>query len=101
MSNFFILPLYNSSNLQSITTVPADFFFFFQENSARANGHIFNVGNPNNEVTVKQLAEMMTEVCNERHPNVIMTILFPSDSDWQCMFPICFRCTARLVENPY
>ncbi|PON39578.1 NAD(P)-binding domain containing protein [Trema orientale] len=33
-----------------------------QENPARANGHIFNVGNPNNEVTVRQLAEMMTEV---------------------------------------
>ncbi|XP_058108934.1 UDP-D-apiose/UDP-D-xylose synthase 2 isoform X3 [Magnolia sinica] len=32
------------------------------ENPERANGHIFNVGNPNNEVTVKQLAEMMTEV---------------------------------------
>lgn len=33
-----------------------------QENPARANGHIFNVGNPNNEVTVRQLAEMMTQV---------------------------------------
>lgn len=99
MSNLFILPFYNSSNLQSITTDRTD--MFFQENSARANGHIFNVGNPNNEVTVKQLAEMMTEVCNKGHPNVIMTILFPSDSDWQSMFPICFRCTARLVENPY
>lgn len=33
-----------------------------QENPERANGHIFNVGNPNNEVTVRQLAEMMTEV---------------------------------------
>ncbi|ESQ51252.1 hypothetical protein EUTSA_v10016776mg [Eutrema salsugineum] len=32
------------------------------ENPERANGHIFNVGNPNNEVTVRQLAEMMTEV---------------------------------------
>ncbi|PKU82645.1 UDP-D-apiose/UDP-D-xylose synthase 2 [Dendrobium catenatum] len=32
------------------------------ENPDRANGHIFNVGNPNNEVTVKQLAEIMTEV---------------------------------------
>ncbi|KAL6204938.1 hypothetical protein ACLB2K_022204 [Fragaria x ananassa] len=32
------------------------------ENPARANGHIFNVGNPNNEVTVRQLGEMMTEV---------------------------------------
>lgn len=32
------------------------------ENPARANGHIFNVGNPNNEVTVRQLAEMMTDV---------------------------------------
>ncbi|CAH8361220.1 unnamed protein product [Eruca vesicaria subsp. sativa] len=32
------------------------------ENPDRANGHIFNVGNPNNEVTVRQLAEMMTEV---------------------------------------
>ena len=35
---------------------------FPQENPARANGHIFNVGNPNNEVTVRQLGEMMTEV---------------------------------------
>lgn len=34
----------------------------FQENPARANGHIFNVGNPDNEVTVRQLAEMMTKV---------------------------------------
>ncbi|KAG6524675.1 hypothetical protein ZIOFF_014610 [Zingiber officinale] len=32
------------------------------ENPARANGHIFNVGNPNNEATVKQLAEIMTQV---------------------------------------
>ncbi|KAJ7981183.1 UDP-D-apiose/UDP-D-xylose synthase [Quillaja saponaria] len=32
------------------------------ENPKRANGQIFNVGNPDNEVTVKQLAEMMTEV---------------------------------------
>lgn len=32
------------------------------ENPSRANGHIFNVGNPNNEVTVRQLAEMMTAV---------------------------------------
>ncbi|KAG6524645.1 hypothetical protein ZIOFF_014580 [Zingiber officinale] len=31
-----------------------------QENPARANGHIFNVGNPNNETIVKQLAEIMT-----------------------------------------
>lgn len=36
--------------------------FVPKENPARANGQIFNVGNPNNEVTVKQLAEMMTEV---------------------------------------
>ncbi|GLJ40425.1 hypothetical protein SUGI_0832580 [Cryptomeria japonica] len=32
------------------------------ENPSRATGHIFNVGNPNNEVTVRQLAELMTEV---------------------------------------
>ncbi|CAN1252636.1 UDP-D-apiose/UDP-D-xylose synthase 2 [Linum perenne] len=32
------------------------------ENPARANSHIFNVGNPHNEVTVRQLAEMMTEI---------------------------------------
>jgi len=32
------------------------------ENPERANGQIFNVGNPDNEVTVRQLAEMMTEV---------------------------------------
>lgn len=36
--------------------------FFSQENLARANGHIFTVENPNNEVAVKQLAEMMTQV---------------------------------------
>lgn len=40
----------------------ADSITFHQENPARANGHIFNVGNPNNEVTVRQLAEMMTQV---------------------------------------
>lgn len=34
----------------------------FQENPARANGHIFNVGNPHNEVTVRELAELMTDV---------------------------------------
>jgi nucleoside-diphosphate-sugar epimerase len=33
-----------------------------QENPARANGQIFNVGNPNNEVTVRELAELMTDV---------------------------------------
>uniref|UniRef100_A0A0D6R5U1 NAD-dependent epimerase/dehydratase domain-containing protein n=1 Tax=Araucaria cunninghamii TaxID=56994 RepID=A0A0D6R5U1_ARACU len=32
------------------------------ENPSRANGHIFNVGNPNNEVTVRQLAELMIEI---------------------------------------
>ncbi|KAE8674884.1 UDP-D-apiose/UDP-D-xylose synthase 1 [Hibiscus syriacus] len=35
---------------------------FTLENPDRANGHIFNVGNPNKEVTVRQLAEMMTKV---------------------------------------
>lgn len=38
--------------------------FFSQENPARANGQIFNVGNPNNEVTVRQLAEVMINVCD-------------------------------------
>jgi len=33
-----------------------------QENPARANGQIFNVGNPHNEVTVRELAELMTDV---------------------------------------
>nr|AOG75409.1 UDP-apiose/UDP-xylose synthase [Hedwigia ciliata] len=32
------------------------------ENPARANGQIFNVGNPHNEVTVRELAELMTDV---------------------------------------
>lgn len=32
------------------------------ENPNRANSHIFNVGNPNNEVTVKELAELMSEI---------------------------------------
>lgn len=39
-----------------------------QENPQRANGYIFNVGNPNNEVTVKELAELMAEVSNV--PNI-------------------------------
>lgn len=33
-----------------------------QDNPERANGHIFNVGNPNNEVSVKELAELMIKV---------------------------------------
>ena len=33
-----------------------------QENPSRANGQIFNVGNPHNEVTVRELAELMTDV---------------------------------------
>ena len=45
-------------------------FCLVQENPARANGHIFNVGNPHNEVTVRQLAEMMTEV--ERSPLYVL-----------------------------
>ncbi|KAJ7524505.1 hypothetical protein O6H91_17G022900 [Diphasiastrum complanatum] len=32
------------------------------ENPDRANSHIFNVGNPENEVTVKELALLMTEI---------------------------------------
>ncbi|KAI5388782.1 UDP-D-apiose/UDP-D-xylose synthase 2, variant 2 [Lathyrus oleraceus] len=32
------------------------------DNPNRANGHIFNVGNPDNEVSVKQLAELMIKV---------------------------------------
>ncbi|KAJ1440669.1 hypothetical protein SESBI_01736 [Sesbania bispinosa] len=31
------------------------------ENPERANGHIFNVGNPHNEVSVKELAELMIQ----------------------------------------
>ncbi|MBA0774419.1 hypothetical protein Gotri_009632 [Gossypium trilobum] len=42
--------------------VPRVLACFSNENPDRANGHIFNVGNPNNEVTVRQLAEMMTKV---------------------------------------
>ncbi|URE01055.1 Bifunctional polymyxin resistance [Musa troglodytarum] len=42
--------------------VPRVLACFSNENPARANGQIFNVGNPNNEVTVKQLAEIMTRV---------------------------------------
>jgi UDP-apiose/xylose synthase len=33
-----------------------------QENPSRANGQIFNVENPYNEVTVRELAELMTDV---------------------------------------
>jgi UDP-apiose/xylose synthase len=46
----------------------------FQENPARANGHIFNVGNPHNELTVRELAELMTDVsaCRSPTPGVCM-----------------------------
>ena len=37
---------------------------FSSRNPAKANGHIFNVGNLHNEVTVRQLGEMMTKVKN-------------------------------------
>lgn len=47
-----------------------------QENPARANGHIFNVGNPHNEVTVRQLAEMMTEVNDFLPFSLIFTLFF-------------------------
>jgi len=33
-----------------------------QDNPERANGYIFNVGNPDNEVSVKELAELMIKV---------------------------------------
>jgi len=36
-----------------------------QDNPDRANGHIFNVGNPDNEVSVKQLAELMIKVASK------------------------------------
>ena len=49
------------ANLEKIKRL-LNTMIFSQDNPARANCHIFNVGNPNNEVTVRQLAEMMTEV---------------------------------------
>ena len=36
--------------------------FIFQENPMKENNYIFNVGNPNYEVKVKQLPEIMNEV---------------------------------------
>ncbi|KAH9306591.1 hypothetical protein KI387_010995, partial [Taxus chinensis] len=41
--------------------VPRVLACFSNENPSRANGHIFNVGNPNNEVTMRQLAALMIE----------------------------------------
>lgn len=56
---------------------------FIQENPARANGHIFNVGNPNNEVTVRQLAEMMTKVNWFFHvSNDISSVAVLLELDW-------------------
>lgn len=57
---------------------------FIQENPARANGHIFNVGNPNNEVTVRQLAEMMTKVSLCFHACIIEVIFMCSY--WTCHY---------------
>ncbi|KAL9676611.1 hypothetical protein QQ045_004827 [Rhodiola kirilowii] len=55
-------PTFSSWTISFCKSQFTDAHVFHQENPARANGHIFNVGNPNNEVTVRQLAEMMTEV---------------------------------------
>ncbi|KAH9290583.1 hypothetical protein KI387_034700, partial [Taxus chinensis] len=43
------------------------------EDPSRANGHIFNVANPNNEVIVRQLVELMIEVkyCSENNKRLI------------------------------
>jgi UDP-apiose/xylose synthase len=48
------------------------------ENPARANGHIFNVGNPHNELTVRELAELMTDVsaCRSPTPGVCTVLLW-------------------------
>ncbi|KAL8497063.1 hypothetical protein ACS0TY_020659 [Phlomoides rotata] len=54
------LPL--AGGLDDGRDVPDSDFYKQQENPARANCQIFNVGNPNNEVTVRQLAETMTQV---------------------------------------
>lgn len=40
----------------------------------RANGDIFNMGNPNNEFTVRQLAEMMARVRVRQQPLVVILI---------------------------
>lgn len=58
-SSAFLLSRTQSSHAVYISELC---ILFVQENPSRSNGQIFNVGNPNNEVTVKQLAEMMTEV---------------------------------------
>ncbi|KAK6936203.1 NAD-dependent epimerase/dehydratase [Dillenia turbinata] len=42
--------------------IPRVLACFSNENPSRANGQIFNVGNPNNEVTVKELAQLMIKV---------------------------------------
>ncbi|TQD74230.1 hypothetical protein C1H46_040226 [Malus baccata] len=75
-SHFFVLLLYGAENGLQFTIVRPfnwigprmDFIPGIdgpsEGNPARANGHIFNVGNPHNEVTVRQLGEMMTEVKN-------------------------------------
>lgn len=59
--SIFILCRFAERNIWIVYS-SLSFILLYQENPARANGHIFNVGNPNNEVTVRQLAEMMTEV---------------------------------------
>jgi nucleoside-diphosphate-sugar epimerase len=63
------------------------------ENPARANGHIFNVGNPNNEVTVRQLAEMMTEVNKCDNFVFVMAALRVS------FLPCCFCIFSGLLEG--
>jgi hypothetical protein len=60
----WLLVILKSMGLNSSSLFFCPCFQSWKENPARANGHIFNVGNPNNEVTVRELAQMMTEVCH-------------------------------------
>ena len=64
-----------------------------QENPARANGQIFNVGNPDNEVTVRELAELMTDV-SDSAISLSATLL-------QCKFMhfICHSCSKLISAS--
>jgi UDP-apiose/xylose synthase len=49
-----------------------------QDNPDRANGHIFNVGNPDNEVSVKELAELMIKVAFKLVEDRLLPLFFNS-----------------------
>ncbi|THG04534.1 hypothetical protein TEA_028897 [Camellia sinensis var. sinensis] len=74
-----VLACFSNFGFQKI--VVSGVFSLSEENLGRANGHIFNVSNRNNEVTIRQLTEMMTQVSNSSF-NLLIPIMSRFDTSF-------------------